>query len=406
MLALSTPLREQLTALCTEQDNRDLATPFFVYDLDALHAHVSRLTTQDVVKLWYAVKANPLSSVLNTLDKAGFNFDVASRGELTQVLSQDIAAERVLNTGPAKSPAQIQHFLDAGVTTFVAESLNQVRWLNDAAEQHQKTLTVLLRVQLRWPAGDKNPLGGDSLTPFGLGCEQWQQLTLSDYPALDFAGLHIFQWGNMLDATKLASLWQQMVPPLVSLSTQLGMSLRILDLGGGLGVPYEPGQRPLDWDQVIDSLAKIKADAGVEELWMELGRYAVAHCGYYLNPVVEQKHNYGEYQLIMAGGVNHLLRPAVTSQAFPVKALRESTAAGRDYHLHGPLCTAIDYLGTHKLPDDLDYGDWLVFGQCGAYGFTESMPYFLCHELPAEFVFKQGQLYCIRQSEHADYYLR
>ncbi|AZZ99720.1 PLP-dependent decarboxylase [Pseudoalteromonas sp. R3] len=406
MLALSTPLREQLNTLCTEQNNCDLATPFFVYDLDALHAHVSRLTTQDVVKLWYAVKANPLSSVLNTLDKAGFNFDVASRGELTQVLSQDIAAERVLNTGPAKSPAQIQHFLQAGVTTFVAESLNQVRWLNEAAEQHQKTLTVLLRVQLRWPAGDKNPLGGDSLTPFGLGCEQWQQLTLSEYPALDFAGLHIFQWGNMLDAAKLASLWQQMVPPLVSLSAQLGMSLRILDLGGGLGVPYDPTHQPLDWDQVIDNLARIKADAGVEELWMELGRYAVAHCGYYLNPVVEQKINYGEHQLILAGGVNHLLRPAVTGQAFPVKALRESTAIRRDYHLHGPLCTAIDHLGTHNLPDDLDYGDWLIFGQCGAYGFTESMPYFLCHELPAEYVFKQGLLYCIRQSENADYYLR
>ncbi|QPB84768.1 PLP-dependent decarboxylase [Pseudoalteromonas rubra] len=401
MTTLSTPLREQLTALCP-----DLDIPFFVYDLDALSAHVNHLTTQNVVKLWYAVKANPLSSVLKTLDTAGFNFDVASRGELTQVLAQDIAAERVLNTGPAKSPAQIQHFLDAGVTTFVAESLNQVRWLNNAAQQHQLTLTVLLRVQLRWPAGDKNPLGGDSLTPFGLGCDQWQQLTLRDYPALDFAGLHIFQWGNMLDATKLASLWQQMVPPLTELSQQLGMTLRILDLGGGLGVPYESGQQALDWDQVIASLAKIKAEAGVQELWMELGRYAVAQCGYYLNPVVEQKCNYDEHQLILAGGINHLLRPAVTSQAFPVQALRASDTAQRQYHLHGPLCTALDHLGSHSLPDDLDYGDWLVFDQCGAYGFTESMPYFLCHELPAEYVFTQGQLSCIRHSETADYYLR
>ncbi|BBN83101.1 diaminopimelate decarboxylase [Pseudoalteromonas sp. A25] len=381
-------------------------TPFFIYDLDALLAHLKPLTEQSVVKLWYAVKANPLSKIVQTLDKAGFDFDVASSGELNQVLAQGVCPSRVLNTGPAKSKRQIQHFLSQGVRTFVAESHNQVAWLNQAASDHNIQLRVLLRVQLRWPEGEKNPLGGDSLTPFGLGTEQWQSLDITSFSSLEFVGLHIFQWGNMLSTDKLASLWSQMVPPLTQLADDLGFKLRILDLGGGLGIPYTKDEPALAWPQLVDALATIKASSGVEELWMELGRYAVGECGHYVNSVVEQKQNYNEHQLIVAGGINHILRPAVTNQAFPCTLLRESNAHARSYLIHGPLCTALDHLGRHTLPCDINEDDWLVFSQCGAYGFTESMPYFLCHELPAEYVIEQGQITCVRASQAASEYLR
>ncbi|CCQ10198.1 Diaminopimelate decarboxylase [Pseudoalteromonas luteoviolacea B = ATCC 29581] len=401
MSFLSTSLRNTIAPI-TEH----VETPFFIYDLDKLAAHLQPLTAQNVVKLWYAVKANPLSRVIQTLDAAGFNFDVASAGELNQVLAQGVSAKRVLNTGPAKSKRQIAHFLKTGVRTFVAESINQVTWLQEAAARDQITLRILLRVQLRWPDGEKNPLGGDSLTPFGLGCEEWKSLTLASFPNLDFAGLHIFQWGNMLDTKKLSSLWSQMVPPLRALADSLEMNLRILDLGGGLGIPYTADQISLNWPQLLDTLATIKATSGVDELWMELGRYAVGECGYYVNPVIEQKTNYGHKQLIVAGGINHILRPAVTHQAFPSEILRHSEAPTEPFLIHGPLCTALDSLGQHTLPGDINEQDWLVFSQCGAYGFTESMPYFLCHELAAEYVMQHGYVECIRQPETADFYLR
>lgn len=401
MSNLSTELRHTFSDLTTKQE-----TPFFVYDLDKLAHHLNSLTAQNVVKLWYAVKANPLSNVIQTLDKCGFNFDVASSGELDQVLAQGIAPERVLNTGPAKSKRQINHFLQQGVRTFVAESINQVIWLNQAAQELRLTLRVLLRVQLRWPEGEKNPLGGDSLTPFGLGCDDWQKLNINEFKALNFVGLHIFQWGNMLSTQKLAALWQQMVAPLLTLSEQLGFELEILDLGGGLGIPYHQNDAPLVWGELIEALAQIKHAAQVKELWMELGRYAVGECGYYLNPIVEQKENYGTKQLIVAGGINHILRPAVTSQAFPAQLLRQSDAKKEHFLVHGPLCTALDSLGEHQFAADINEDDWLVFSQSGAYGFTESMPYFLCHELAAEYVIENGQPRCIRSAEKASHYLR
>ncbi|WP_370317818.1 PLP-dependent decarboxylase [Pseudoalteromonas sp.] len=401
MSFLSTPIKQAV-----EQVSTHLDTPFFIYDLDKLTAHLNQLTAQTDVKLWYAVKANPLSRIIQCLDSAGFNFDVASKGELEQVLAQGIDSERVLNTGPAKSPAQISHFIARGVRTFVAESFNQVRWLNEQATKANCQLQVLLRVQLRWPDSEKNPLGGDSLTPFGLGCDEWQALTVSDYPALSFDGLHIFQWGNMLSTDKLAELWRAMIAPLQQLASSININLNILDLGGGLGIPYTQDANRLDWSALIETLAAIKADAGVKELWMELGRYAVGECGHYATPVVERKENYNQQQVILSGGINHLLRPAVTSQDFPAALLRESTAEPAAMTLYGPLCTALDCLGEHQLASDLNEQDWLVFSQCGAYGFTESMPYFLCHELAAEYILEQGNIECIRSAEDASYYLR
>jgi len=389
---------------------------YFVYQLDALKKHLATLQQQDVIKLWFAVKANPLSKIIQTLDGEGFNFDVASSGELAQVLAQGISPDRILNTGPAKSKQQLNAFVKQGVRTFVVESLNQLTWLNEVvAEQtltEQKEVakpTVLLRVQLQWPEGEKNPLGGNTLTPFGLSVQEWQSVHVSDYPNLDICGLHIFQWGNMLSNEKMYSLWGQMVAPLTNLAADIGMALKILDLGGGLGIDYlGDGQgdgNTLSWQQIITDLADIKAQTGVKELWLELGRFAVAECGYYVVPVVDKKMNYDQAQLVLAAGINHIIRPAITDQPFPVTLLRDSNEQTQHFDIHGPLCTSMDKLGHLLLPQDVNVGDKLVFGYCGAYGFTESMPFFLCHQLAAEYVIQHDKLIEVRPAQAASSYL-
>jgi len=247
--------------LLAHQATNEHEQGYFVYHLDALQAHLDNLQQQDVIKLWFAVKANPLSQVIQTLDRSGFNFDVASEGELTQVLKQGIAPERILNTGPAKSKQQLAKFVKQGVNTFVVESINQLHWLNEVALDYQVIPKVLLRVQLQWPDGEKNPLGGNSLTPFGLSVAEWSTVHADNFPSLDLCGLHIFQWGNMLSNEKMYSLWQQMVEPLVNLAEQVGMELKILDLGGGLGIDYLQRGEILSWQQILLELAKIKAAA-------------------------------------------------------------------------------------------------------------------------------------------------
>ncbi len=387
---------------------------YFVYQIDALKEHLQTLQQQDVVKLWFAVKANPLSKIIQTLDGEGFDFDVASEGELSQVIQQGIDPKRVLNTGPAKSKKQLTSFIKKGVNTFVVESINQLNWLNEVIMEERSLGNVvkprvLLRVQLQWQEGEKNPLGGNDLTPFGLSVSEWQHIHVSNYPSLDICGLHIFQWGNMLCNEKMFSLWSQMISPLQELAQSIGMCMEVLDLGGGLGIDYLMEGKALNWLTVINDLKKIKEKAGVTELWLELGRFAVAECGYYVVPVVDRKINYGQQQLVLAAGINHLLRPAITDQPFPVRVLRSGYSADNQimqtFDLHGPLCTSMDKLGQLALPEDVAVGEHLVFGYCGAYGFTESMPFFLCHQLAAEYVFENRQLTVIRTAKPASSYL-
>lgn len=385
--------------------------PFFAYDLDSLGKHIASLQ-QDDITLWYAVKANPLSAVIRTLADNGMRFDVASRGELSQVLAQGISPEKILNTGPAKSAAQLKTFLDEGITTFVVESIEQLKCLNEQALKVQRESTnvrprVLLRVQLRWDDEEHNPLGGNALTPFGLGPDEWSQICLSDYPALSVEGLHIFQWGNILSVSRLAELWRSMIAPLTALAERLRMPLKVLDLGGGLGIPYDPSEPRLEWSDVHETLRAVKAEAGVEELWLELGRYAVGECGVYVAPVVDRKTSYGKELLVLEGGINHLLRPAITDQPFPARLLRQNAVTEQQsFAVHGPLCTSLDQLGQFTLPADTRIGDWLHFSQCGAYGFTESMPFFLCHAIAAEVVVEGGELRVVREAQPADWYLR
>ncbi|NRA53297.1 MAG: PLP-dependent decarboxylase [Gammaproteobacteria bacterium] len=399
MRAVTGEFRTKLQTFAGEQ-----AAPFFVYDIDALASHIASLKNEQI-KLWFAVKANPLSRVIQTLDDNGMNFDVASLGELEQVLAQGVSAQRILNTGPAKSRAQLTHFLERGVNTYVVESVNQLVLLNQLAAAVEFTPQVLLRVQLRFDEGDNNPLGGNSLTPFGLGTDEWSQIDLADYPELDVVGLHIFQWGNMLDPLKLIRLWQQMIKPLTDLAQQLKFELKVLDLGGGLGIPYCADEPSLDWSQLVAALTEIKHSAGVNELWLELGRFAVGEYGHYLTNVVDRKTNYQQELLVLEGGINHLLRPAITEQPFPVQLLRSSKVKQQPFHLHGPLCTSLDKLGELDLPQDVKVDDTLMFSQCGAYGFTEAMPFFLCHALPAEVVYQGGQFEIIRASQPASSYL-
>lgn len=380
------------------------AHPFFVYDLDSLAKHIANLVNDDI-KLWFAVKANPLSRVIQTLDKQGMNFDVASLGELEQVLAQGVNPSRVLNTGPAKSEQQIRRFMSLGVNTFVAESINQLALINQLSDEYGLCPDVLLRVQLRFEEDDNNPLGGNSLTPFGLGAQEWLQVNLTDYESVNVIGLHIFQWGNMLDGQKLISLWRAMVAPLKALAEALDFQLKVLDLGGGLGIPYSQEETRLDWNALKGALVAIKHEANINELWMELGRYAVGEYGCYVSNIVDVKSNYQQSLVVLQGGINHLLRPAITPQPFPVQLMRESAETTESFHIHGPLCTSLDKLGELALPKDVKVGDSLLFSQCGAYGFTEAMPFFLCHELPAEVIYDRGKLQVIRPSKPASSYL-
>lgn len=373
----------------------------FVYDLDALSMHLELMQERhEGLKLWYACKANPLSFLLKEIAKASFSFDVASTGELDQVLSIGVSAENILVTGPAKSEAFLERALLAGVRTFIIESPEQYKTLEHLAKKHTLNPQILLRLQLDWPNTEWSFIGGNAITAFGMDIISAKALLRNIQ--LPLLGFHVFQWGNVLDLNKLENIWHH----IAITCTELGIPIKVIDFGGGLGIPYKSHEKPLLWKNVNAILKGIRDKYSISEIWLELGRYITGSCGYYATRVVDRKTVRGQDLLVCEGGINHIARPALTHQGFPCTLARTSQAKLIPFSVHGPLCTALDILGVYTLPEDISPGDVLVFSQAGAYGFTESLPYFLCHDLPSEMIFSKGKLSIIRSSQSASNWLK
>lgn len=385
-----------------------LDSSFFYYDLDGLKIHLNNLSQimkdDSDITLWYACKANPMSAILKVFRNCGFGIDVASKGEIEQVLRSGIRPQNMLSTGPSKSRKYLRELLEEDIEIVVCESLNQVYWLNDIAPSFNKRPKVLLRVQMEWEGGS-SVLGGNEITPFGEDAQTWLSMERAKTENLDILGLHVFQWGNILDLPRLEKIWRKIASDSLILCEKLGINPHILDLGGGIGIPYSKEENPVDFNDIHNILNSIKADYGWNKIWMELGRYAVGPYGHYMTQVIDRKKVRGVDQLILDGGVNHIVRPAITGQPFPVELFRKSSATEMKFQIHGPLCTALDNLGTLSLPSDTGPGDWLCFHQCGAYGFTEGMPFFLCHNLPAEVIMYEGNLMIPRNPRKAEDWL-
>lgn len=377
-----------------------LQAPFYFYDLDALKEHLNGLQ-RDIqgsgIKLWYACKANPLSRILQTVHECGLMFDTASSGEMDQVLSLGVSPSNILLTGPAKSEALFEKAIEKGINTYVIESVNQLKWLNEAAAKKGIKPQVLLRIQLDWEDASESVLGGNEITPFGLEEGQWGDVQMKDYPHIDCQGFHVFQWGNILSIERLEEIWNHIFAVCTKLAKKMKVDLKVIDVGGGLGIPYDLDENSICWKKTCEVLKANKTKYHIPEVWMELGRYAIGPFGVFLTRVVDRKSVRGRDLLILESGLNHMVRPALTNQSFPCYPLKKEGKGFATYYLHGPLCTSLDYLGTYKLPGDIHPKDWLVMTQAGAYGFTESMPFFLCHELPAEVVLSGGISEVIRK---------
>jgi diaminopimelate decarboxylase len=368
---------------------------FYFYDLDGFESHIRSIKSvlHPDIKIWYACKANPLSKILSLFNDNGFGVDVASLGELHQAKTAGV--KNLIATGPAKTPKYLRTMMESGVSTIVVESLQQLHDLNAVAGELGRKQDVLIRVQLDWSGTLKSVLGGSAITPFGLHPQDWEKINFSEYANLSAIGVHCFQWGNILELSSLQNIWEETISRCVDFARKMKIDLKVLDLGGGLGVSYRD-ERSLSFSQVHELLLGFKEKYELKEIWLELGRYSIAEFGYYVTRIVDVKEVRGKKIIVTEGGINHLARPALVNEAFPVTAFRKGETSL--YSIHGPLCTALDYLGDHHLPADLKSGEWLSFRKTGAYGFTESMPFFLCHELCGEAYQHQGELVTSRES--------
>ena len=327
------------------------------------------------VVLAYAVKANPFPPLLEAFAALGAAFDCASSGELEAAVAA--GAQRLFFAGPGKRENELAGALRIGAR-IQAESWEDLEKIEALAT---RAIPVNLRVHPLAAGEEKQPiLGGSGPAAFGVDEEDLPELLARarKLRRVQIAGLHCFTASGELRAEKLLQTHAAVVA-LARRLAEAGIELEQIDVGGGLGIPYRDDEQELDIDALAQGLGELLAANPwfKGELVLEPGRWLAGPCGLYLTRVVRIKKSRGKLFAILEGGLNHLLRPLLTGQSFPAQAIGKS-GPKRTYTLAGPLCTSLDRLGEVELPE-LQSGDLLAFGQCGAYGATEAMTHFLSH---------------------------
>lgn len=372
------------------------STPLFVYSAERIAARVAdlRRALPDQVALHYAVKANPYGPVLEAMAGLVDGFDIASAGELKLVTAAGIAPARISFAGPGKRDDELEAAIATGVTINLESEGEATRALAIAAR-----LGCVPRLAVRVnPDFDLKGSGmkmGGGAKPFGVDAERVPALVRHLIAAgADWRGFHIFAGSQALDASAIVETQMQTLALAARLAEEAGAKPPKVNLGGGFGIPYFPGDEPLDLATVGSALGEALADLPRQlretQFCIELGRYLVGEAGVYLTRVIDRKISHGEVYLVTDGGLHHQLAASgnfgtVVRRNYPVAiATRFSVVPEEAANIVGCLCTPLDRLADKGAFPRADVGDLVAVFCAGAYGASASPAAFLGHGPAAE----------------------
>ena len=387
--------------LINGQSVRELAArvgggPFYAYDSAAMTKRVAdlRAAMPAVLKLHYAMKANPMPAVVRHLAARLDGVDVASPLEMLVALEAGASPAHISFAGPGKSDHDVREAVGAGITLNL-ESPREFRSALAAGEALGVAPRVALRVN---PAFELKAAGmkmGGSAKQFGVDEEQAPAL-LREIAASGarFEGFHIFSGSQNLRADAIIEAQGKTLDLVVRLADVANLPVNLANIGGGLGIPYAPGEQRIDLAPVgaaLDAaLSAFRAKMPDTRVAMELGRYFVGEAGIYVCEVIDRKDSRGEVFLVTNGGLHHHLAATgnfgqVLRRNYPVVApARMGAHEAEKVHVVGPLCTPLDLLGHAVALPRLEPGDLVAVLQSGAYGLTASPTAFLSHPAPSE----------------------
>jgi len=382
-----------LTAVAAEVGS----TPFYAYDRRILSAQVEKLRTAlpPGIHLHYAMKANPMPAVVQHLAAITDGLDVASAGELAVALATGTRPRDISFAGPGKSNADLQAAVTSGVIINM-ESEGEMARIAALAEASGSRPRVAIRVNPDFELKTSGMKMGGGPKPFGVDAERVPAMLaeLGSLP-LDFMGFHIFCGSQNLRPEAIIEAQTKTFELAFRLAESAPGPVRWLNIGGGLGIPYFPGEQRLDLAPIAANLAPLLDTARERlpgaEIVMELGRYLTAEAGIYVCEVVDKKVSRGETFLITNGGLHHHLAVSgnfgqVIRKNYPACIGNRVALAepGEIVSVVGPLCTPLDILADKMALSPANVGDLVVIFQSGAYGYSASPHHFLSHPPPRE----------------------
>ena len=354
-------------------------TPAYIYSRATLERHWHAFDNafgSHPHLICFAVKSNSNIALLNVMAKLGSGFDIVSQGELERVLAAGGEASKVVFSGVAKSYSEIERALDVGIRCFNVESIPELHRINEVAGKMGKIAPISLRVNPDVDAKTHPYIStGLKENKFGVSVQQAREVyrlakTLSNVKITGMdchIGSQLTELQPFLDATdRLIVLMEQL--------KEDGIELRHLDLGGGLGVPYNGEEPPHPTEYTEALLAKLKNYPNLEII-LEPGRAISANAGILVTKVEYLKSNEDRNFAIVDTGMNDMIRPALYEAYMQIIEVNQSLDREKAvYDVVGPICETSDFLGKGR-ELAIAEGDLIAMRSAGAYGATMSSTY-------------------------------
>jgi len=370
-------------------------TPFYAYDREVIKNRVKQLRDAfpEELHLHYAIKANPMPAVVQLMSTLVDGFDLASAGEMKVALDTEMPRRHISFAGPGKTDHELRQAIAAEVVINMESELEMER-IAILAGELKLTPKVAIRVNpdFELKASGMKMSGGPK--QFGVDAERVPTMLsrLAELP-LEFYGFHIFSGSQNLSAESIIDAHNKTFELAYRLTEAAPKQPKLLNIGGGLGIPYFPGDERIDLQPISESLKKLLPEARKKlpeaEFVMELGRYLVGEAGVYISRIIDKKISRGEIYLITDGGMHHHLAASgnfgqIIRKNYPAMIANKAEGETETVNIVGPLCTPLDILANKMDLPKADVGDLVAIFQSGAYGYTASPEKFLSHPRIAE----------------------
>ena len=370
-------------------------TPCYVYDKAVIKANVERLRHFfPDISLHYAIKANPYSPLVCYISELVNGLDVASGQELAIALASSTEPQNLSFAGPGKSEQELLMALASGITINV-ESKTELERIIQLCDDYAYQANIALRLNPDFELKSSGMKMGGGSQQFGIDVEQLSDVVeLLNHDSISFQGLHIFTGSQNLRPESIISAHDNIFALVERLVEQYQLTIKHLNIGGGFGIPYFPGDTELELQPIADNLKNLrqqyKSILSQTEIILELGRYLVGNAGIYLCKVTDKKVSRGKQFLITNGGLHHHLAASgnfgqVIRKNYPLAVVTQMQSTEFEaVDVVGPLCTPLDILGSNMELPKASVGDIIGVYQSGAYGFTASPRDFLSHPQPVQ----------------------
>jgi diaminopimelate decarboxylase len=364
-------------------------TPLFVYSADHARRRVAdlRAAMPQRLAIHYAMKGNPFPPVLELMNGLVDGFDIASGGELELALAAGVQATKISFAGPGKRDRELERAIALGVT-LNCESEGEVERAIIIGAKLGVTPRLAVRINPSFDLKGSGMKMGGGAKQFGVDAERVPTLVKRIIASgAEYCGFHIYAGSQSLKVDAIIQMQAQTIALVAELTDTIGVSPPHVNLGGGFGIPYFPGDRPVDivavggaLGEAFDALPSSLSDT---HFCIELGRYLVGEAGVYLTRIVDRKVSHGEVFLITDGGLHHQLAASgnfgtVIRRNYPVAIAHKFGAEPEEVaSIVGCLCTPLDKLSDQAHLPRANVGDLVAIFCAGAYGASASPANFL-----------------------------